>query len=127
MTKKVKDALKDAKDSSDEEENKNLENDTINNQLNFFGDTLGKNIKENKYKNKNSKENKDENIGMIISGDKFDINVIRSRQSKRDTDLINNKIRNDSQESEDLNDSFCDNILNNMAKFRNSNFNDKDN
>jgi hypothetical protein len=133
ITQKVNDALKDAKDSSDEEEvNK------IANQMNFFGDTLGKDLKPNKYKvknNQNVSNKKDENINMIISGEVFDMDVFKSGQSNRHLNLFGdskkpsdkninmNRNRNITEESEDLKDSYCDTLLKNIEQYRNANNN----
>ena len=144
MTQKVNDALKDAKDSSDED---GEEVNKIANKMNFFGDTLGKGLKPNKYKIKNNQKDankKDENIDMIISGEVFDMDVFKSGQSNRHLNLFgddkkkeNDKIsnrnknsnsnlninRNITDESEDLKDSYCDTLLKNIEEYRNANNN----
>ena len=132
MTKKVNDALKDAKDSSDEEKDE----EQIYDKLNFFSETLGKGLKQNKFKEKNDKDInvKNEDMNMIISGEVFDMDVFKSGQSNRHLDLFNDK-KNDNKvskekkieknldESDDLKDSYCDTLLQNMEKFRNMNSN----
>ena len=137
MTQKVNEALKDAKDSSDEED-QNVGKDTdkqINNRLNFFGETLGKGLKENKYKGNNSKDIniKNEDMNMIISGEVLDMDVFKSGQSNRHLNLFNDKkmednnkdkdkkLNNHLEESEELKDSYCDTLLKNMEKYRNIN------
>ena len=125
----------DAKDSSDEESNidEDEENDKIQNQLNFFGDTLGKNLKQNKHKTKDINARKDDNMNLILSGEVLDMDVFKSGQSNRHLDLFNDnknkdenmvKKRNDTKESEDLQDSYCDTIIKNINQYRNSHTND---
>lgn len=135
ITQKVNDALLDAKDSSEEENNidEDEENDKIQNQLNFFGDTLGKNLKQNKHKTKDINARKDDNMNLILSGEVLDMDVFKSGQSNRHLDLFNDnknkdenmvKKRNDTKESEDLQDSYCDTIIKNINQYRNSHTND---
>ena len=133
IAQKVNDALLDAKDSSEEENNIDEENDKIQNQLNFFGDTLGKNLKQNRHKTKDVNARKDENMDLILSGEVLDMDVFKSGQSNRHLDLFNDnknkdknmvKKRNDTKESDDLQDSYCDTILKNINQYRNSHTND---
>ena len=78
---KVNEALKDAKESSDEDEN-NLKE--INNKLNFFEDTIGK-IKK-KTKNDIINNNDKEQLDLIISGELEDLDTFKSAKSNKKED-----------------------------------------
>ena len=67
---------------------------------------------------------------MIISGEVFDMDVFKSGQSNRHLNLFNEKKTDDNnkekqinnmEESEELKDSYCYTLLQNMGKYRNNN------
>ena len=72
-------------------------------------------------------------MNMIISGEVLDMDVFKSGQSKRHLNLFNDKkmednnknkekrLNNHLEESEELKDSYCDKLLQNMEKYRNIN------
>ena len=93
---KVDEALKDAKESSDEDEN-NLKK--INNKLNFFEDTIGK-IKK-KTKNDIINNNDKEQLDLIISGELEDLDTFKSVKSNKKRNSNSNSY--DENEFEDFN------------------------
>ena len=93
---KVDEALKDAKESSDEDEN-NLKE--INNKLNFFEDTIGK-IKK-KTTNDIINNNDKEQLDLIISGELQDLDTFKSLKSNKKRNSNSNSY--DENEFEDFN------------------------
>ena len=100
--------------------NKMTESKKIQNQLNFFSDSITKGISHKRNDKsifrRNNGNNDDDNINLL-SKESFD--KIKEKKENNDkvgeNDINNNNIL---EESEDLKDSYCDNILKNINKFR---------
>ena len=111
---------------SDDEENKTKKNalessKTIEKQLNFFSDSLCKGIghkfneKKDIIKNdsNDNENNEDDNINLV-SRDKE-----KEENEDKEEDLINNSSKNKLEESGELRDSYCDDLIKNIDKYRN--------
>ena len=111
------------------------ESKKIQNQLNFFSDSITKGISHRRndksiYNNNNiNKDKKDDEDKKTISdfgnndNDEDQINILTKDQffeMKKKTDKKEDNQRNENilEESDELKDSYCDNILKNMEKYR---------
>ena len=106
------------KESIKENENKNklTESKKVQMQLNFFSDSITKGIshkRNDKSIFRNNRENLDEDNTNLLSNESFEKN--KNKKSKDDKIDSNNNIL---EESDDLKDSFGDNILKNIDKYR---------
>ena len=104
------------KEKYDDNINKMTESKKVQMQLNFFSDSITKGIshkRNDKSIFRNNNENNDDNINLLS---KESLDKIKNKKSNNDkVDEIN---RNILEESDDLKDSFCDNILKNIDKYR---------
>ena len=85
-------------------------------QLNFFSDSITKGIshkRNDKSIFRNNNENNDDNINLLS---KESLDKIKNK--KQNNDKVDEINRNILEESDDLKDSFCDNILKNIDKYR---------
>ena len=129
----------DNNNNNDQPENKLTESKKIQNQLNFFSDSINKGIShkrndksifKNNSRNKINEDKNDDEENKTISdfdndnnndGDK--INILSKNQfdeMKKKIDKRNNDENNVNilEESDELKDSFCDDLLKNIDKYR---------
>ena len=112
---------KEEKESSikdNENKNKLTESKKVQMQLNFFSDSITKGIshkRNDKSIFRNNNENNDDDNTNLLSKESLDkIKNKKSEDNKKDSTDINNIL----EESDDLKDSYGDNILKNIDKFR---------
>ena len=113
-----KDKENNDKSKKDNENNNKLtESKKVQMQLNFFSDSITKGISHKRNDKsifrRNNENNEDDNINLL-SKDSSD--KINNKKSENDKDEDKNK--NILEESGDLKDSYCDNILKNLDKYR---------
>ena len=114
---------------SDEEKEKNDKNIKVNDstnklteskkvqmQLNFFSDSITKGISHKRNDKSIFKKNGDNNEDNINILSKESLDKIKDKKTENDkVDELNKNIL---EESDELKDSYCDNILKNIDKFR---------
>ena len=113
--------------------NKLTESKQIRNQLNFFSDSVTKGISHRRndksiftknHDNLMEKKDEDEDKKTDSDFDKEDngnVNILSKEltdEMKKKGENNNDNERNISEESDELKDSFCDNILKNIDKYR---------
>ena len=114
---------------SDEEKEKNDKNIKVNDstnklteskkvqmQLNFFSDSITKGISHKRNDKSIFKKNEDNNEDNINLLSKESLDKIKDK--KTENDKVDEPNKNILEESDDLKDSYCDNILKNIDKFR---------
>ena len=121
------------KKNENEKKNKLTESKQIRNQLNFFSDSVTKGISHRRndksiftknHDNLMEKKDEDEDKKTDSDFDKEDngnVNILSKEltdEMKKKGENNNDNERNISEESDELKDSFCDNILKNIDKYR---------
>ena len=96
--------------------NKMTESKKVQMQLNFFSDSVTKGISHKRNDKSIFKNNNENNVDNMDLLSEESLDKIKNKKSNDDkVDEINKNIL---EESEDLKDSYCDNILKNIDKYR---------
>ena len=103
-------------DNDNDNVNKMTESKKVQMQLNFFSDSVTKGISHKRNDKSIFKNNNENNVDNMDLLSEESLDKIKNKKSNDDkVDEINKNIL---EESEDLKDSYCDNILKNIDKYR---------